>query len=350
MPPVVKSEFRATGPEDADRIAAFLVRVFREEVGATFIELANLAWKYWTPRFDWKGSRSYVLERHGEIAAHSGVWPLELRSESKTWKVIHLIDWAAGEWEVGAGVVLLHRLAKMADMVLAIGGSDQTRRIMPSLGFREVGNYQSFARPVRPFQQAMAHQYRNWKLPARWLRNTAWSLFPRGGVSADWSAEQVSPEALDERALPRPPAQLLLCTRKREWFAYLRDCPCARFELLQLRKKGDVAGYISISFVPGIARIGDLWVQSNKLEDWTAAYRLATALAGKPKDVFEVQASSSLRLRTDALIRAGYRRRGDAPVLVLDPKRNFPAGGEFSVQMIDYDEAFRRGARPFFQT
>lgn len=344
----MKSEFRATSPEDADRIAAFLNGVFHAEAGSAFTQRANLEWKYWTPRFDWQGSRSFVLERGEEITAHSGVWPLELCSESRTWKVIHLIDWAAGEGSVGAGVVLLQRLARSAEMILAIGGSDKTRRIMPSLGFREVCTYGDFARPVRPLQQALAHQYRNWKLPFRWLRNTMWSLLPGGRTPEDWSAAPVSPEGLDERALPRGSAELLLCSRRRELFAYLCGCPCARFEFFQLRQKGEVAGYVCVSFVPGIARIADLWVRSAKLEDWTAAYRLATVLARAPKDVFEVQAASSFRLGTQALLQAGYRQRGQAPVFLLDAKQSLPGGREFSFQMIDYDEAFQRGDRSSF--
>lgn len=344
----MKSEFRATSPEDRDRIAVFLKQVFKEDVASALTERRNMEWKYWIPRFDWEGSRGFLLERKGEITAHAGVWPIELCSESRSWKAIHLIDWAAGEQNVGAGVVLLQRLARSADVVVAIGGSGKTRQIMPALGFREVCTYRIFARPVRPFQQALAHQYRNWKLPMRWLRNSMWGVIPGGKLPEGWSAEAVSPQALSALVLPRASAQLILGSRRPELFAYLRECPCARFELFQLRKGNEVAGYVCIGFVPGIARIADLWVRSTNPDDWTAAYCLAMNLARAKKDVLEVQAASSFQLGAGALLRAGLRERAAMPVFLLDAKQSLPAGREFSFQMIDYDGAFARDDRPAF--
>ena len=71
-------------------------------------------------------------------------------------ETVHLIDWAADPEYPGAGLWLLRQIGAKVRMMIATGGSEITRRILPVIGFRPHGELYSFARPVRPLRQALA--------------------------------------------------------------------------------------------------------------------------------------------------------------------------------------------------
>jgi len=60
--------------------------------------------------------------------------------------------------------------------MIATGGSEIAKSILPVFGVRPRSELYQFARPVRPLGQALTTAEQNWKLPARLLRNTFWRL------------------------------------------------------------------------------------------------------------------------------------------------------------------------------
>src|SRR5277367_713063 len=88
-------------------------------------------WKYWQERPDWPGPRSYVMTRGSEILAHAALVPGVFATDSQRVRVVHLIDWAARPSATGAGVSLMKHIGRLTDALLAIGGSAQTRKILP---------------------------------------------------------------------------------------------------------------------------------------------------------------------------------------------------------------------------
>src|SRR5438045_1891812 len=107
-------------------------------------------WKYWTPRRDWVGSRSFVARRGDVIAAHTAVWPVRIRADGRVIAAVHLIDWAADPSCPGAGIWLLRQMRARSPAMLATGGSSTTRRILPTVGFERHAELHWYARPVRP--------------------------------------------------------------------------------------------------------------------------------------------------------------------------------------------------------
>ena len=72
-------ELSETNPADAPAIARFLSGVFQLPPGAPLVDPQHMFWKYWAPRHDSSGPRSFVA-RHGatvrrllEGGAHVGV-------------------------------------------------------------------------------------------------------------------------------------------------------------------------------------------------------------------------------------------------------------------------------------
>src|SRR5277367_1483928 len=190
--PHAMSDLRATRPEEADRIRAFLARVFRAPQESPAWNPRMLSWKYYEPRPDWEGSRSYVLEAEGGYASHGCVWPVTFASASKEIRAAQVIDWAADPAMPGAGVLLRRRVQDLAPVSLAIGGSDATRKVLPRAGYATRGMYRTFVRVVRPFRQFLQrHDGPLWKRPARTARNTAWSFASMPEEETVWRAEPV---------------------------------------------------------------------------------------------------------------------------------------------------------------
>ena len=82
-----KLEFRATSPQDAEAVSAFLQRIFGMSPKSSVIETRQLHWKNWEERADWPGSRGYVMVNGDEIVAHGTVVPLSARSGESEFKM-----------------------------------------------------------------------------------------------------------------------------------------------------------------------------------------------------------------------------------------------------------------------
>jgi hypothetical protein len=112
--------------------------------------------------------------------------------------------------------------------------------------------------------------------------------------------------------------------------------------LFGLKKGRELVGYFCLAFAPHVARIADLWLPSTEVDDWCDAFRTATVLAARDKDVYEVSAWASTPLGKEGLCRAGFRLRersavslfGDAGIL---------EGRKLHVQMLDCDASFLSG-------
>ena len=188
----MKSSLRPTSIEDLDRVCQFLQQAFNTTPDAAFLDPAVMAWKYWDRRDDWEGPRAYVLERDGVIVAHAGLYPVTFAAGEV--RGIHMIDWASAKDSPGAGLALVQKLNSMFDFIYSIGGSEMTCKALPAFGFIETARQWRGARPLRPLQQILQHQRRNWKLAPRLLRNSLWALAKTSGDGLDegWKAEEIS--------------------------------------------------------------------------------------------------------------------------------------------------------------
>ena len=87
--------FRSTNPTDESAIRALLQQAYGVASGHPMFEARHLRWKYWEPRADWQGSRSYVLTRQDRIIAHAAIVPAVCSCGNERLKRLHVIDWAA---------------------------------------------------------------------------------------------------------------------------------------------------------------------------------------------------------------------------------------------------------------
>ena len=345
----MSSQFRQTSPEDSDDIAALLRAVFELGADELAIRPDQMHWKYWHPRAAWPGSRSYVIVRDGSMQAHGAAWPFSMRYRDRPITGIKVIDWAAERRAVGAGAALMKQMSKLADITYGLGGTESTLRILPALGFRPAREMRTYARPLRPLAQALSHQYKNWKLPARAVRNWLWTRVPAPPRSRDWSsaeigASEIPPANIDEQS------GVLPMERPAELFEYLSRCPVIQSKLFAVRGGGGMAGHFCLVFVPGVVRIADAWISSSQPADWAELYSLAIREAMRSADACEIVTQTSLNCGWESLEACGFRFTGKDTLMIYDPGNRLPPGVVPHFQLIDNDAVFLHSGRPFYAT
>ena len=332
-------DVRLAASSEMSAVSSFLRDRFHLPAAAGFLDARHLAWKYWIERPDWNGSRSFTARHDGAIVAHVATWPTRIRLPDRVIPAAHLIDWASDPKYPGAGIWLLRRVHRNVPILIATGGTDITRRTLPVLGFRPFGEITSFARPLRPIGQALTTIDRTWRLPARLLRNSVWRYAPGTAPPRDWSAAPAEPHEIQDAIWPAPSSSRAVMARDAAFYDYVLASPSTRHRLFALRHGRDTAGYFCLAYARHVARIADLWVASSAPDDWTAAFRIAAAVAAQTRDMYEVTAWASTALARDALSRAGFRVRDRSTLSVLGDA-SLLEGRELHVQMLDCDASF----------
>lgn len=323
----MKSVLRPTTPDDLKAVSEFLQRVFGATPNAPFTQPAVMQWKYWDARGDWPEPRAYVLERDGAITAHAGLWPLLVNGV----RGVHMIDWASAPEAPGAGLLMVQKLTAMFDFIIAIGGSEMTRTILPAYGFVEHTQQWTGARPIHPLRQTLTHQHKNWKLVPRLGRNLMWSL--GSSRPAAWVAEEIAPEQVDNPAWLAP--------RSPEFFRYILRCPIAGLHFYQMRENGKASGHFVLSVIRGQARLAGLWLYETTPASARAAYALAQAEARKLPGANEFTAAGSGAVTEQGARESGLRLQGEAtPVFLLNKKKNLVLPPGFQFQLVEYDGFF----------
>jgi len=334
-----------TAPQDLPELTEFLLGVFHASADAPFVQPEMMRWKYFTPRPDWTGPRSYLMRSGGKISAHGGVSPVTFRRPGAEAAGVvtgmRVIDWAGGRQAPAAGVSLMRQLSALADTVLAIGGSAEAVRVFPKIGFQQRGNVEVFARVVRPWRQFRTDPYpRGWKAPLRLARSTLYSLPRLPGAPAGWICQAVA--AFDSSLCPVlefDAADFTTTLRTPALLNYMLECPGAAFFGFVVQQRGRVRGYFLLSHVAGQARIADVRVDSEDAADWLAAFTLATRQAAAHPATCEILAVTSIRQGTGALRRLGYRFCRQDPIFLLDPQRRL-TGAELNLDLLVGDEAY----------
>jgi len=336
----VPFEVVAAAPHDLPAITRFLVSIFGKGLQPRLLDPQFLEWKFFLDRPDWGGTRSYVVRQNQQVAAHVCVWPLTFVAGEREIRSCHLIDWAASPAAPGAGGVIYQHLMRLTGTVIAIGGSEHARRVLPRLKFRPHTSLEVYARIVRPWKQFRSRpRSSGWRDLARLGRNTFWSLRSLPTQSG-WSALSVprADSRLDSMQLP-----LAVCCRTRksaEGVNYVLECPAARGALFYLLRGGETLGYFVLSQLGGQCRITDLYVGSEREPDWRAAFRIAARTAAGSPDTCEIATVSSLPWISRLLSEDGFKLRDVKPVMLFDPESKFANTPPLSIQMVDSDAFF----------
>jgi hypothetical protein len=349
---MARSSIRPTTPEDAPAVHSLL-----KEAGLGFAhsEPQHLEWKYWRERSDWPGPRSFVLARGEELLAHAAIIPgacltgLPSATNHRI-RTLHLIDWAARPSATGAGVSLLKHLGQTTDALLSIGGSAQTVRLLPHLGFRRTGVATCFVRPLHPLRILTPSTHPLSRLLPRLARSAWWKLRAPSGGTDGWDVRRIESRDLSyvTSVLPTPSRDMAVFERGAELFRYVLDCPIASTDLYVVERGGHARGYFLLSFARRQARLADYWVSSEDPADWRALIQCAVREALKHPRAAELAVWASDAAGVKRLQECGFHVRGTLPVQTLAPRNPELATRTLRVQMLDNDAVYLHGRRNAF--
>jgi hypothetical protein len=339
---LVPGDLVPTTSQHLPELTQFLLQVFQAGGDAPFVRPKLMQWKYFTPRPDWSGARSYLLFGQDRISAHGCVVPAAFRTPAGRVTAMRVIDWAGSRHTPAAGVMAMRKLAQLTDVVLAIGGSPDAVRVFPKMKFDHRGDAGVYVRVVRPWRQFRTDPFpRGWKAPLRLARNTLWSFSPVLRPPREWSATRV--KQFDDSlavALAFLPKTFITTERSPGVLNYMLGCPGGAFSGFVIRQAQQVRGYFILSHVAGQTRIAEAWVNSEQPADWQAAIGLATGQAAAMPETCEILAVNSIRLGREALERNGFRFRRNDPIFVLDPQRRLTGLPELHLTLLDGDESY----------
>jgi hypothetical protein len=332
-------QFSPTAPGDLEAVSSLMLSAFKAEHNAPFVDRKLLRWKYFESGPPWEGSRGYVLKVGENIAAHCGVWPINLSFRYQHVTCNCFVDWVSDKSLPGAGFLLKRKLLTMAQTAIVVGGTDDTRAVVPKLGFQLVGEVGFFVRIVRPWKQFRTRPSAGLsKDAARLVRNTMWSKTSVGVIPTSWSA--IPLESFDQFVACGGQAEHPTPWRNPSYFDYWLRVPTVEISGYAIQKEGKTIGYFLLSRVGGQTRIADIRLCSTKQDEWNTAYSLAAHAAAQDPQTCEIMAVASTLFSEIALLTAGFHQRGSAPFFLYDPKGTLASAPPIFWNLIDGDAAY----------
>ncbi|HEX4388952.1 MAG TPA: hypothetical protein VH109_10035 [Steroidobacteraceae bacterium] len=332
----MKRAVRPATPADA----AAIVALFAEVGLHPNVDPRHLSWKYWQPRADRPGPRSFVLASDSELLAHAAIIPGTCAWGTREIPFTHVIDWAARRGEMGAGVALMKHIGQQAGALLAVGGSAATLGILPHIGFRPAGTATGYVRTLFPLRMLRGVVHPTWRLGPRLARSVSWMLAAPRARGAGWQARRLSSDEASHIAsvLPRPTEGMAVTGRSVELFRYMLSCPIAPMSLFAVERAGRAGGYFLLASTPGQVRIADCWMESREPGDWRAMILCAVEQAKHDPQAAEVVIWASDPLLAGTLAACGFHPRGETAMQVR--AADAAPAGLLRVQMLDNDAAF----------
>lgn len=329
---------RPSTPEDGPAIVALM----RQAGLQPHVDPEHLHWKYWREHPDWSGSRSFVLTDGRDLLAHGAVVPGTMRWGTRQARVIHMIDWAARREAIGAGVLLMKHMGGMTDFLLGIGGSRQSREIMPRIGYQCCGTVRGYVRTLNPLAIPRRPTRVPWKRGPRMARSLLWILSAPQIDLGGWAVRRIGPDALDELSavLPAPQPGLATVQRSTALLRHALACPIVPVELFALERGGRIGGYFMLSFAPGQARLIDGWVRSEDPADWRALAHAAVQTARRHGGTAELATWASDPRWGQILRTCGFHERVQLPIGLRPSAKEALPAETLRVQMIDNDEFY----------
>jgi hypothetical protein len=347
----MSSQFMATQPSEQPALAQLLQSTFPTSSEVNSFVPDVLRWKYFSPHPEWSGPRSYIVKKDESIAGHGGIWPVHLAGREAPLNVIHLIDWAARRSATGVGVLLLRKLAGLSDLLLTIGGSDETQTILPRLGYQQSGELKMQVKVIRPWLQFRTAVESGWKRPVRLLRNSLWSLPSLPQAPPGWRISRIPHFDSSVESLLNPSrGETLTSIRTVEGLNHVLSCPAAAFAPFLLHQGGQLRGYFVLSTVAGQTRIADLRLDAEDPDSWKAASILAARTAAEIPQTCEIVAGFSTKQAHQAFAQAGFRLRHTLPIFYYDPRKILNTVPSFDLSMFDGDACFMSNLRHPFLT
>ena len=341
---VESMQLEQSQPGDASEIIDFLRTAFHAGDDAPFLAPATIQWKYFTPRPDWIGSRSYVYRDGGHIVAHGCVVPITLPLVGGDVRLISVVDWAATTSIRGIGRALMADVTALVDARLAFGGSTMGRALLHRSKLSSP--FSSCRRAVRITRLSRLRPSTGTNVVVsalRWARDSARLAMLPFASHGEWCANVVPSfdDTLPDAARRNARGDFALPLRTPALLNYMLDCPAARVRGYLLTWRGRPRGHLLLFCVNGQVRVGDLQIDSGLDDDWKDCHALAARVAREDfPEASTASADAFAPAIEQALRRAGYRLGPPGQCRAQDPGARLSALRLPALSMIDNDTAW----------
>lgn len=331
-------EFVKLEASEQPALREFLVNSFAESATLTSFRPEVLTWKYFSRHPAWPEFRSFAVKESGRIVAHGGIWPVRLQAQEAELRAIHLIDWVASRSAVGAGVYLLRKIAGLADLLINIGGSEDTLSLLPKLGYKRCGELLQYARVIRPWLHFRTTPQNDWKLPIKFLRDFTRSLAAKPPVPEGWTAERLTafPDGMEPQ-INWKSCNSTMSVRTVAELNHLLNCPAAKFSGYLVREKEQLRGFFLLATIANQARIVDVRLIGNERVGWPAICNVAASTAAADPNIAEITVASSVAPVQQAWLNAGFLRRHTDKIFSLDPRALIRPNLPIDLSLVDSD-------------
>lgn len=323
------------------QISALLLKQFSLTPEHPLLDREQILWKYFEPRPDWDGSRSYGLMSGGRMLAHAAVCPIHFtRPVGEAIRTALVIDWVSGV--PGAGTEIFKRFYTMFDAIFGESGSSRAQKIIQLLGFPKIGEVKIYSRPLRPLdlfrQRAGNGVVRNL---ARFGRDVVANAMPAAKIPEGWMVERVSASGDRlERICAYEPASFRQPKRSPALVSYFLKCPGVRMTGYSVRHNGVERAYFLLGDLKKEVRLADLRIASEEQLDWTATIALLLRVAQQEYSAALLIVPSSLPLLDEALENNRFRCFQHDPMYLYDPQALFPNPLSVNMTPFDGDQAY----------
>jgi hypothetical protein len=335
-------QFAPTPAAELGGLIRFLSEAFRSDPQLNSFQAQVLQWKYFDPHPEWSQPRSFSLNKEQQIVAHGGIWPIRLRTNGAELQAINLIDWAASPEVLGAGVHVLKNIANMCDIMITVGGSPDTQRILPKLKYQRGGTLRRYVRVTRPWVQLRTRRQYDWKTPARLMRNSFAVLKPLPKTPASWRVEKVAQFGAEIESLLRScvSSQGISPLRTTGNLNHMLACPASQLSAFVVFEHGKPTGYFVLSTVGRQARIVDFMAPGDDPALWRSICDTAAQTASRNPENVEIVAGTSSAEVGKAFEQLGFRLCRQDEILYYDRLNLLARGARLQLNLIDSDLSF----------
>ncbi len=321
---------------DLAEAGRFLKAVFGEVEDYPPFQLEALRWKGFDAHPFAAAPRSFGVWREQRLIGHGAVAPLRFLTSAGEVTAHCVIDWAADPNTRGSGVAIYQKLAKATAIQIGIGGSDDTRAMLPRMRMRVHQNIGVYERRERVVAHHLSAR-RDWKTPARIARDIGRNLQrPALTEPRDLNARRVANFSRETRVPMPSPGEGVCSERSPAFLDYALRCPVARMEGYVLEANGASIGYCVLSRVGSSCRIADLWIEpARDAARWSQAFALAVQLATADTSTASILASGSTEFLRGVLDSQGFRLQSDQPLFLRGS--GVETESEIHFGFLDYD-------------
>jgi hypothetical protein len=226
-------------------------------------------------------------------------------------------------------------------VLLTIGGSRDTRTLLPKLGYKHCGELRYYARVVRPWLHSRTTPRKNWKSPLKFVRDSARTFSGLPAPPTTWRAEKVDSftQVLGSEGLGEV-GGFIAPRRTPATLDHLLQCPAARFSGYLAREGETIRGFFLLAKVGHQARIADIRLHHGNPDFWDAICALAARTAAEDADLAEIAAASSVGAVQNAWLKAGFVLRQSDEILCYDPRNLIQSGPPLDLTLADGDLCF----------